>query len=334
MNNHYETLGLKPTASQEEIKNAYHKLSEKFHPDNNGGDEYFAEMFKDFKEAYEVLIDKENKSSYKGPDITNSDSNLKETNKDLNPEILLFESDKDSFEEGESIRLRWKTKNVDKVIIKPFGTVENSGTKVFKLKNYNKDTLSITLHATNKLIDETITKTIKLKNNVIELDFAAIQEDEEVKTSETLKEEVELPKPVKEEPKVHANSFEPPIAKSTNETKESFFSSAGRIRRSTYLLRMVFLALPASFAYLALDGSSNSYNSPNETTLIFSGLALIVISYLSILQFIKRLHDITLSGWWTLLSLIPVAGGLFGFVVLFINSSKGANKYGADPKNL
>lgn len=327
MTNHYETLGLKSTATRDEIEKAFGKLSLKFHPDNNGGDEYFSEMFKDFKEAYEVLIEKENKSSYKGPEITNSDSNLKETNKDLNPEILLFESDKDSFEEGESIRLRWETKNVDKVIIKPFGTVEKSGTKVFKLKNYNKDTLSITLHATNKLIDETITKTIKLKNNVIELDFAAIQEDEDVKTSEILKEEVELPKPMKEEPKVHANSFEPQIAMSINETKESFFSSYGRLRRSTYFWRSIFLGF---LAYSMYWGILYSYNQNFNTIL---GLGLVAVLCLGWIQTVKRLQDLNKSGWLCLLQFIPIVNLAFGFYLIFYSGTKGPNQYGLDPKD-
>lgn len=327
MTKHYETLGLKPSASQEEIKNAYHKLSKKFHPDNNGGDEYFSEMFNGFKEAYEVLIDKENNSSYNGPNIINSDSNLKKSTKDLSPKIILFESDKDSFEEGESIRLSWKTSNVDEVIIKPFGTVNNSGTKVFKLKNYNKDTLSITLHATNKLIDETITKTINLKNNVIELDFAAIKEDEQVKTSEILKEEVELPKLVKEKPKVHANSFEPPIVKSTNETKESFFSSYGRLRRSTYFWRSIVLGF---LAYLMYSGILNSYNQNSNLIL---GLGLVAVLCFGWIQTVKRLHDLNQSGWLCLLQVIPIVNLAFGFYLIFYSGTKGPNQYGADPKN-
>jgi curved DNA-binding protein len=49
--NPYQILGLKPGASEEEIKKAYRKLAMKHHPDR-GGDE--AE-FKKIKEAYETL---------------------------------------------------------------------------------------------------------------------------------------------------------------------------------------------------------------------------------------------------------------------------------------
>ena len=51
------------------------------------------------------------------------------------------------------------------------------------------------------------------------------------------------------------------------------------------------------------------------------------------MQFIKRLHDVNLSGWWGLLNLIPYIGGLFGLIVIFIDSNRGPNQYGPDPKN-
>lgn len=40
----------------EEIKTAYRKLSLKLHPDQNNGDKFFEERFKDINEAYEELI--------------------------------------------------------------------------------------------------------------------------------------------------------------------------------------------------------------------------------------------------------------------------------------
>lgn len=51
MKKHYETLGLQPGATQEEIKKAYRKMAQKHHPDK-GGDEA---KFKEIKTAYEEL---------------------------------------------------------------------------------------------------------------------------------------------------------------------------------------------------------------------------------------------------------------------------------------
>jgi molecular chaperone DnaJ len=58
---HYETLGVAKTATQEEIKKAYRKLAHKHHPDKKGGDE---EQFKKVSEAYETLSDKQKRAQY------------------------------------------------------------------------------------------------------------------------------------------------------------------------------------------------------------------------------------------------------------------------------
>lgn len=50
--NHYKTLGLAENASEEDIKKAYRKLANKYHPDKETGDE---EKFKEIKLAYEIL---------------------------------------------------------------------------------------------------------------------------------------------------------------------------------------------------------------------------------------------------------------------------------------
>ncbi len=61
---YYEVLGIKKSASKDEIKKAYRKLALKFHPDKNKGDKGAEEKFKEGSEAYHVLSDDKRKANY------------------------------------------------------------------------------------------------------------------------------------------------------------------------------------------------------------------------------------------------------------------------------
>ena len=56
---YYEVLGVEKGADQKEIKKAYRRLAQKFHPDRNPDDNTAAEKFREVSEAYEVLSDGE-----------------------------------------------------------------------------------------------------------------------------------------------------------------------------------------------------------------------------------------------------------------------------------
>src|SRR5882757_3453995 len=57
MKDFYYILGTDANCSFDEIKEAYRKLSKKFHPDLNQNDAYFESRFREIQEAYETLID-------------------------------------------------------------------------------------------------------------------------------------------------------------------------------------------------------------------------------------------------------------------------------------
>lgn len=54
---YYGTLGVKKTATQDEIRKAFRKLARKFHPDVNPNDKKAEEKFKEISEANDVLSD-------------------------------------------------------------------------------------------------------------------------------------------------------------------------------------------------------------------------------------------------------------------------------------
>ncbi|OGH00072.1 MAG: molecular chaperone DnaJ [Candidatus Lambdaproteobacteria bacterium RIFOXYD1_FULL_56_27] len=61
---YYEILGVGKTASKEELKKAYRKLAQQYHPDKNPDDKVSEEKFKELSEAYEILSDAERRAQY------------------------------------------------------------------------------------------------------------------------------------------------------------------------------------------------------------------------------------------------------------------------------
>ena len=60
----YEVLGVKKTASEDEIRKAHRKLARQYHPDRNPGDKQAETNFKEIQEAYDVLSDKKKRGNY------------------------------------------------------------------------------------------------------------------------------------------------------------------------------------------------------------------------------------------------------------------------------
>ena len=61
---YYSTLGIKKTATQDDIRKAFRKLARKYHPDVNPGDKKAEERFKEISEANDVLSDEKKRKIY------------------------------------------------------------------------------------------------------------------------------------------------------------------------------------------------------------------------------------------------------------------------------
>lgn len=64
---HYSLLGLQPSASPEELRQAFRRLSKRFHPDTTRLPAAEAELaFQQLRQAYAVLIDPQSRRRYDG----------------------------------------------------------------------------------------------------------------------------------------------------------------------------------------------------------------------------------------------------------------------------
>src|SRR3954471_18057237 len=61
---YYGALGIKKTASTEDIRKAFRKLARKYHPDVNPNDKKAEERFKEISEANDVLSDPKKRKIY------------------------------------------------------------------------------------------------------------------------------------------------------------------------------------------------------------------------------------------------------------------------------
>ena len=79
MKHHFDTLGLQEDASQEQIQEAYQRLSKELNPANNDNQDFFVEEYQKLQEAYKAL----NQSSI----LKNSDSSsgTVRSNRDATP---------------------------------------------------------------------------------------------------------------------------------------------------------------------------------------------------------------------------------------------------------
>ena len=61
---YYEILGVPRSADEKEIKKAFRKLAQQYHPDKNPGDATAEQKFKEINEAYTVLSDADKRAKY------------------------------------------------------------------------------------------------------------------------------------------------------------------------------------------------------------------------------------------------------------------------------
>ena len=110
---------------------------------------------------------------------------------------------------------------------------------------------------------------------------------------------------------------------------------SGRARRKEYWMYALFNLIFAMVALMVdlLLGTSFDIGGMNilgygyiymlyNLFVLIPGLAVLV----------RRLHDVGKSGWFILISIIPLIGGIWLLVLLVTDSDAGNNKWGSNPK--
>ena len=101
---------------------------------------------------------------------------------------------------------------------------------------------------------------------------------------------------------------------------KKFFDFSGRASKSEYWWFQLFQIIIYVLSFLF----------QGDLALLFS---IVVIANLIPIYAaaVRRIHDSNKSGWFVLLSFIPIIG-LYVFVLLVQDGSKGKNRFGAKPK--
>lgn len=161
MKDYYYILGVKSNSTEKEIKSAYRKLSLKFHPDKNEGDKFFEERFKEINEAYEILGDIQKRKQYDEGSQNKSEKEYSSSKQEPSePEIVFFRVNKSSIKKGEILEISWETKFANSIKILPFGVLEASGTKKFKINGDDSFQCKILASNGNKVVSKEISITV------------------------------------------------------------------------------------------------------------------------------------------------------------------------------
>lgn len=106
----------------------------------------------------------------------------------------------------------------------------------------------------------------------------------------------------------------------------------GRARRKEYWFFTLFYCL-GLIVLMIVDGITGTLSEQAGIGLL-SGVFVLATLVPYIAVTVRRLHDTDRSGWWILLSLIPLIGGLVLLVFMLVDSQPGANRFGPNPKGV
>ncbi len=106
----------------------------------------------------------------------------------------------------------------------------------------------------------------------------------------------------------------------------------GRARRKEYWYFVLFYCL-ALVALVIVDGITGTLDEEAGAGLL-GGLFVLVTFIPTLAVTVRRLHDTNRRGWWILINIIPIIGGIVLLIFTVQDSQPGANRFGPNPKGV
>ena len=101
---------------------------------------------------------------------------------------------------------------------------------------------------------------------------------------------------------------------------------SGRASRTEYWMFTLFTVI-VSIVLTVVDRAIGTGG-------VLAGLYSLAVLLPSIGVLIRRLHDTGRTGWWALIALVPIIGGLILLVFMILHSEPDTNQYGPNPKGM
>lgn len=105
---------------------------------------------------------------------------------------------------------------------------------------------------------------------------------------------------------------------------KNYVNFKGRARRKEYWMFFLFNCI-VTFLFAFIDNAILGVP-------LLGGIYYLAAILPSLSLSIRRLHDIGKDWPWLLIALIPLAGGIWLFVLTVTEGTKGDNEFGPDPK--
>ena len=110
---------------------------------------------------------------------------------------------------------------------------------------------------------------------------------------------------------------------------KKYLDFSSRAPRKEFWLYIAFY-VGGVFFLTVTDFFADTYERESGIGLFTSIFVLLnFIPYLAVS--VRRLHDIDRTGWWVLIAIIPIIGGVWLIVLYCFKGNQGENRFGEDP---